>query len=60
MAESDIRRPVLLDTDIGTDVDDLLALALLVAGTGGAMQESDRNDRPASQPEIERHRPFGR
>jgi purine nucleosidase len=30
MAESDIRRPVLLDTDIGTDVDDLLALALLV------------------------------
>src|SRR5215211_882332 len=31
MAESDTRRPVLLDTDIGTDVDDLLALALLVA-----------------------------
>ena len=30
MAESDMRRPVLLDTDIGTDVDDLLALALLV------------------------------
>ena len=30
MAESDIRRPVLLDTDIGTDVDDILALALLV------------------------------
>src|SRR5215212_283472 len=30
MAESDRRRPVLLDTDIGTDVDDLLALALLV------------------------------
>ena len=30
MAESDIRRPVVLDTDIGTDVDDLLALALLV------------------------------
>src|SRR5215216_2888788 len=31
MAESDMRRPVLLDTDIGSDVDDLLALALLVA-----------------------------
>jgi purine nucleosidase len=31
MAESDRRRPVLLDTDIGSDVDDLLALALLVA-----------------------------
>jgi inosine-uridine nucleoside N-ribohydrolase len=31
MAESDRRRPVHLDTDIGTDVDDLLALALLVA-----------------------------
>jgi purine nucleosidase len=31
MAESDMRRPVHLDTDIGTDVDDLLALALLVA-----------------------------
>ena len=30
MAEPDMRRPVLLDTDIGTDVDDLLALALLV------------------------------
>src|SRR5215212_11453055 len=30
MAESDMRRPVVLDTDIGTDVDDLLALALLV------------------------------
>src|SRR5829696_3025201 len=30
MAESDMRRPVLLDTDIGTDVDDLLALAVLV------------------------------
>src|SRR5215218_4135208 len=30
MAESDTRRPVLLDTDIGSDVDDLLALALLV------------------------------
>jgi purine nucleosidase len=30
MAESDRRRPVHLDTDIGTDVDDLLALALLV------------------------------
>jgi purine nucleosidase len=30
MAESDMGRPVLLDTDIGTDVDDLLALALLV------------------------------
>ncbi|HEX6158890.1 MAG TPA: nucleoside hydrolase [Thermoanaerobaculia bacterium] len=30
MAEPDTRRPVLLDTDIGTDVDDLLALALLV------------------------------
>src|SRR5918992_4037329 len=30
MAESDMRRPVFLDTDIGTDVDDLLALALLV------------------------------
>jgi purine nucleosidase len=30
MAESAMRRPVLLDTDIGTDVDDLLALALLV------------------------------
>ena len=30
MAESETRRPVLLDTDIGTDVDDLLALALLV------------------------------
>jgi purine nucleosidase len=30
MTESDLRRPVLLDTDIGTDVDDLLALALLV------------------------------
>ena len=30
MAESDKRRPVLLDTDIGTDVDDLLALAVLV------------------------------
>src|SRR5688500_18817604 len=30
MAESEIRRPVLLDTDIGTDVDDLLALALVV------------------------------
>jgi purine nucleosidase len=29
MAESDTRRSVLLDTDIGTDVDDLLALALL-------------------------------
>jgi purine nucleosidase len=31
MAESDKRRPAVLDTDIGTDVDDLLALALLVA-----------------------------
>src|SRR5919112_1682336 len=30
MAESDMRRPVLLDTDIGTDVDDLLALTLLL------------------------------
>src|SRR5918998_876040 len=29
MAESDMGRPVLLDTDIGSDVDDLLALALL-------------------------------
>src|SRR5918995_4503385 len=29
MAESEMQRPVLLDTDIGTDVDDLLALALL-------------------------------
>jgi purine nucleosidase len=31
MAKSEMRRPVLLDTDIGSDVDDLLALALLVA-----------------------------
>jgi purine nucleosidase len=31
MAESDMRRPVHLDTDIGTDVADLLALALPVA-----------------------------
>jgi purine nucleosidase len=30
MAESDTPRPVLLDTDIGSDVDDLLALTLLV------------------------------
>src|SRR5918993_1692664 len=30
MAESDTQRPVLLDTDIGSDVDDLLALTLLV------------------------------
>jgi purine nucleosidase len=30
MAESDSRRPVLLDTDIGSDVDDLLALTLLI------------------------------
>src|SRR5688500_13170838 len=33
MTESDMRRPVLLDTDIGTDVDDLLARALLVGAT---------------------------
>src|ERR671912_2051830 len=30
MTESDTRRPALLDTDIGSDVDDLLALTLLV------------------------------
>jgi len=29
MAESDTRRPAILDTDIGTDVDDILALVLL-------------------------------
>src|SRR5678815_3812201 len=29
MAEPATRRPVLLDTDIGTDVDDILALVLL-------------------------------
>ena len=29
MAEATIRRPVLVDTDIGTDVDDILALVLL-------------------------------
>src|ERR671916_692894 len=33
MAESDTRRPAILDTDIGTDADDILALVLLARAT---------------------------